>query len=74
MNLRLFKSIVGEYVGADTTNDISMDMTFSDDLILDDDNYYELIESLEDEFDVDIMSHDGDFDSLSELAHIIRQG
>lgn len=74
MNTKIFKRIVGEHVGADTINEISMEMTFSDDLILTDDAYYELIEALEDEFNVDIMSYDGDFDSLSELAHIIRQG
>jgi acyl carrier protein len=74
MNLNLFKRIVSDYAGVDSISEISMDMTFSYDLILNDETYYELIEALENEFNVDIMSYDGDFDALSELAHIIRQG
>lgn len=74
MKLDLFKRIVADYAGVDSIKEISMDMTFSYDLILNDESYYELIDALESEFDVDIMSYDGDFDSLSELAHIIRQG
>jgi len=33
-----------------------------------------MLETMEEEFDVDILSHDGDFESLSELASIIKRG
>jgi len=74
VNLSKFKRIVAEYSGFDSTSEVSMSMTFADDLILDSNIYYEMLEAMEEEFDVDILSHDGDFDSLSELANIIKLG
>ncbi|MGB3368319.1 MAG: hypothetical protein WBA54_12570 [Acidaminobacteraceae bacterium] len=74
MNLSKFKRIVAEYSGFDSTGEVSMSMTFADDLILESDMYYEMLETMEEEFDVDILSHDGDFESLTELANIIKRG
>lgn len=74
MNIREFKKIVAEYSGFDDADEISMDMTFGDDLMLDDTTYYEMLEVLEEEFDVDIISYDGEFDSLEDLVRIIKQG
>lgn len=74
MNLSKFKRIVAEYSGFDSTSEVSMSMTFEDDLMLDNDIYYEMLEIMEEEFDVDIMAHDGEFESLSELASIIKLG
>jgi len=74
MNLKRFLTIIAKQLNFGNADEITMDMTFSDDLVLDDDEYYELLEILEEEFNVDLIEYDGEFDSLAELAHIIRQG
>ncbi len=74
MNLSKFKRIVAEYSGFEDTSEVSMDMIIDDDLMLDEDAYYEMLEIMEEEFDVDILSHDGEFESLSELVEIIKFG
>lgn len=66
------KTIIAEVSGYGTEKDISMGLTFFEDLDMDDYNFSELLETLEEEFDVELTQNASRFEIVKDLIDYIQ--
>lgn len=53
--------------------DMSLDLSFTDDMDLDEDKIYEILEGIEEEYDVDMLSLVGQIDSGKQIIDYIEE-
>ncbi len=72
MVLRLVQGVLAEILGYDNEKDIKKTMSFYDDLNMDDEEFFALLEELENETDVELVSYSNRFQTVKDLVDFIE--
>ena len=72
MVLRLIQGIIADMCGYEREKDVKLNFSFTDDLNMDEEDFLSLLEALETETDVDLVSYANRFETVKDLLEFIE--
>ena len=72
MVLKMVQSMVADIVGYASEKDVKKTFSFYDDLNMEEEDFFELLEALEAETDVELVPYSNRFETVKDLADFIE--